>query len=105
MRRKMLSMSQRALGEAVGVSFQQLQKYENSTDRIWASRLQQISRVLQFPVAFFFDGAPRIRARRTSRDPLPSPGPLIDFMRTREGLALAQSVYTDRERPVAAADR
>jgi hypothetical protein len=40
-------------------AFQQLQSYENGTDRIWASRLQQISRVLEVPVAFFFDGAQR----------------------------------------------
>jgi transcriptional regulator with XRE-family HTH domain len=91
LRRNMLSMSQRALGEALGVPFQQLQRYENGTDRIWASRLQQISRVLEVPVAFFFDGARRIPARRTSRDRLPSLDPLIDFMKTRDGLALAKA--------------
>jgi transcriptional regulator with XRE-family HTH domain len=80
-------MSQRALGEALGLSFQQLQRYENGTDRIWASRLQQISRVLEVPVAFFFDGARRIPARRTSRDRVPSPDPLIE----RDGLALAKA--------------
>jgi transcriptional regulator with XRE-family HTH domain len=58
MRRIMLNMSQTTLGDAVGVSFQQLQKYEKGTNRIGASRLQQIARILQVPVAFFFDGAP-----------------------------------------------
>src|SRR6266478_9270897 len=58
MRRKMLSMSQTKLGDALGITFQQVQKYENGTNRIGASRLEQISHVLQVPVAFFFEGAP-----------------------------------------------
>jgi transcriptional regulator with XRE-family HTH domain len=57
MRRLMLAMSQTTLGEAVGVSFQQVQKYENGMNRIGASRLMQIAQILQVPAAFFFDGA------------------------------------------------
>jgi len=49
MRRLMLDMSQTALGEAVGVSFQQVQKYENGTNRIGASRLQRIAHILEVP--------------------------------------------------------
>jgi transcriptional regulator with XRE-family HTH domain len=56
MRRLMLDMSQTALGEAVGVSFQQVQKYENGTNRIGASRLQRIAHILEVPAAFFFVG-------------------------------------------------
>ena len=55
MRRRMLSMSQTELAEAVGVTFQQIQKYEKGTNRISASRLLQISHVLQVPVSFFFE--------------------------------------------------
>jgi transcriptional regulator with XRE-family HTH domain len=58
MRRKMLAMSQTKLGDALGVTFQQVQKYEKGTNRIGAGRLQQISHILQVPVVFFFEGAP-----------------------------------------------
>jgi transcriptional regulator with XRE-family HTH domain len=65
----MLGMSQTDLGHAVGVTFQQVQKYEKGTNRISASRLQQIARVLQVPVTYFFDdltersGGPRDAAK------------------------------------------
>jgi len=55
MRRRMLAMSQGKLGDALGLTFQQVQKYEKGTNRIGASRLQQISHILQVPVAFFFE--------------------------------------------------
>ena len=58
MRRMMLSMSQEKLGDALGLTFQQVQKYEKGTNRIGASRLQQIAHILQVPVSFFFEGAP-----------------------------------------------
>jgi transcriptional regulator with XRE-family HTH domain len=58
MRRLMLGMSQTALGNSLGVTFQQVQKYEKGTNRIGASRLQQISGSLQVPVAFFFEELP-----------------------------------------------
>ena len=57
MRRLMLAMSQEKLGDALGLTFQQVQKYEKGTNRIGASRLEQISQILQVPVAFFFEGA------------------------------------------------
>jgi len=58
MRRMMVGMSQEKLGDSIGLTFQQVQKYEKGTNRIGASRLQQISIVLQVPVSFFFEGAP-----------------------------------------------
>src|SRR3974390_3882615 len=60
MRRMMLAMSQEKLGDALGLTFQQVQKYEKGTNRNGASRLQQISSILQVPVAFFFEGAPSL---------------------------------------------
>ena len=57
MRRMMLAMSQGKLGAALGLTFQHVQKYEKGTNRIGASRLQQISHILQVPVTFF-EGAP-----------------------------------------------
>src|SRR4051812_38028166 len=58
MRRMMLGMSQGKLGDALGLTFQQVQKYEKGTNRIGASRLQHIAHVLQVQESFFFDGAP-----------------------------------------------
>jgi transcriptional regulator with XRE-family HTH domain len=70
MRRLMLDMSQTALGEAVGVSFQQVQKYGNGTNRIGASRLQRIAHILEVPAAFFFDGAPGPQWNGENNQPL-----------------------------------
>src|SRR3954468_16792636 len=56
-RRKQLRISQEKLGKEVGVSFQQVQKYENGTNRIGAGRLAEISKVLDVPVAYFFTGS------------------------------------------------
>src|SRR5450755_1490499 len=58
MRRLMLKMSQSDLADGLGLTFQQVQKYEKGTNRIGASRLQHISQILQVPVPFFFDRAP-----------------------------------------------
>jgi transcriptional regulator with XRE-family HTH domain len=55
MRRQMLAMSQEKLGNALGLSFQQVQKYEKGMNRIGASRLQQIGEILQVPASFFFE--------------------------------------------------
>ena len=55
MRRQMLAMSQEKLGNALGLTFQQVQKYEKGMNRIGASRLQQIGEILRVPVSFFFE--------------------------------------------------
>jgi len=58
LRRTLLGMSQEKLGEAVGLTFQQIQKYERGANRIGASRLFELSRILDVPVSFFFDDMP-----------------------------------------------
>jgi transcriptional regulator with XRE-family HTH domain len=58
MRRMLIGMSQEKLGEALGITFQQIQKYENGVNRIGASRLHLISRALGVPIEFFYEGAP-----------------------------------------------
>jgi transcriptional regulator with XRE-family HTH domain len=60
MRRLMVGLSQEKLGEALGITFQQIQKYEKGTNRISASRMHQIGRVLGVPVEFFYEGAPQL---------------------------------------------
>lgn len=57
MRRTMLGMTQEKLGDQLGVTFQQVQKYEKGANRIGASRLQEISKILDVPVSFFFEEA------------------------------------------------
>jgi transcriptional regulator with XRE-family HTH domain len=56
MRRAMLGLSQNKMGELVGVSFQQIQKYEKGVNRMGSSRLYQISKLLLVPISYFFDG-------------------------------------------------
>src|ERR1700730_456342 len=80
MRRLMLSMSQEKLGGALGLTFQQVQKYEKGTNRIGASRLQHISHILQVPVSFFFDGAPRPPGAPGRQGAAPSPSYVSDFL-------------------------
>jgi DNA-binding XRE family transcriptional regulator len=58
LRRQTLGITQTKLGEALGVSFQQVQKYEKGTNRLSASGLQQAAHLLQVPVKYFFDGVP-----------------------------------------------
>ena len=58
MQRMLVGMSQEKLGEACGITFQQIQKYEKGMNRMGASRLHQIARFLQVPVEFFYEGAP-----------------------------------------------
>jgi transcriptional regulator with XRE-family HTH domain len=93
MRRMMLGMSQEKLGDALGLTFQQVQKYEKGTNRIGASRLQQISVILQVPVAFFFEGAPHVAASHTTggMEEAPSPAYVSDFLATSDGLSLTKA--------------
>ena len=91
MRRMMLAMSQEKLGDALGLTFQQVQKYEKGTNRIGASRLQQISHILQVPVAFFFEGAPNLHGSTEGMKDAPSPAYVSDFLATSEGLALTKA--------------
>jgi transcriptional regulator with XRE-family HTH domain len=92
MRRMMLKMSQQKLGDAIGLTFQQVQKYEKGTNRIGASRLQQISQVLGVPVPFFFEGAPASPGMpRGASSTAPSPTYVTEFLATSEGLALTKA--------------
>ena len=91
MRRMMMSMSQEKLGDALGLTFQQVQKYEKGTNRIGASRMQQISNILQVPVSFFFDGAPNMPGHTGGLSEAPSPVYVSDFLATSDGLALTKA--------------
>src|SRR5262249_34655667 len=91
MRRIMLGMSQEKLGEALGLTFQQIQKYEKGTNRVGASRIQQISEILQVPVSFLFEGGPTSTAGGDGFGEGTSPTYVSDFLATSEGLALTRA--------------
>ena len=94
MRRLMLEMSQSKLADGLGLTFQQVQKYEKGSNRISASRLQHISQILQVPVPFFFEGAPAavgIRQAAKGMADAPSPAYVTDFLATSDGLALVKA--------------
>ena len=87
LRRNMTGMSQEKLGEHLGITFQQIQKYEKGTNRVGASRLQAIASILEVPVAYFFDGAPgEGPAGGFAEDGQTSF--VVDFLSSAEGLQL-----------------
>jgi transcriptional regulator with XRE-family HTH domain len=91
LRRMMLNMSQTKLGDELGLTFQQVQKYEKGKNRISASRLQQTADALQVPVTFFFEGAPSVPGAPQAKGASPSPAYVTDFLATRDGLALIKA--------------
>ena len=101
LRRTLLGMSQEKLGEAIGLTFQQVQKYERGANRIGSSRLYDLSRVLDVPVSFFFDdmptavatGSPAQRRRMAEEKATYEPDP----MAKRETLELVRAYYRIRD--------
>ena len=98
MRRTMLDMSLAKLGDALGVTLQQVQKYETGANTISASRLQHISQILQVPPTFFFEDD--MPSGGDSKNMIASPNTVMDFMSTSEGLALAKAFMKIRSMPV-----
>lgn len=97
MRRLMVGMSQGRLGDALDVTFQQIQKYEKGTNRIGASRLQQLARVLEVPPAFFFEGAPAGEIGKPAFAEPAASSYVIDFLSTSEGLQLNRAFAQIRD--------
>lgn len=94
-RRRMLGMTQEALGKAIDVRFQQIQKYECGANRVTASRLYQIAVALYVPMTFFFDGI----AEPVANEPAPSPLLSNDILSQRETIDLIRAFYQLEERP------
>ncbi|HEV7875013.1 MAG TPA: helix-turn-helix transcriptional regulator [Enterovirga sp.] len=99
MRRMMIKMSQEKLGEALGLTFQQVQKYEKGTNRIGASRLQQIAGVLGVPVDYFFSGAPQGDAPTEGFAEQAAPGYEADLL-TADGLKLLRAFHGIKDQKV-----
>jgi transcriptional regulator with XRE-family HTH domain len=86
MRRLMLDMSQETLAAGLGVTFQQVQKYEKGQNRIGAGRLQRLAEILQVPVSFFFEDSPTPGRRQAAL-----PSYISDFLASADGLALTRA--------------
>jgi len=96
LRRKTLKMSQEQLGEQLGITFQQVQKYERGTNRVGASRLWGISKVLEVPVQYFYDGLPDgVEAGENSEPP-----EIYEFINSSDGVALAMAVTQIKNKSV-----
>jgi transcriptional regulator with XRE-family HTH domain len=91
MRRMMLGRSQTQLGEALGITFQQVQKYEKGTNRISASRLQHISEILRVEVPFFFEGSLRAGGEHHAQAGASSAQFVSDYLATSDGLRLTKA--------------
>jgi len=99
LRRNMLGLSQEKLGEAIGLTFQQVQKYERGANRIGASRLLELSRVLDVPVSFFYDDTDPVRAPAIPAgfSETPQEGFDTDPLRRREAKELIDAYYDIEE--------
>jgi transcriptional regulator with XRE-family HTH domain len=91
MRRLMLAMSQEKLADQLGITFQQVQKYEKGTNRVSASRLQHMCNILAVPVSFFFENAPQPGANDRARPATLSTDNVDEFLASSDGLALLKA--------------
>jgi transcriptional regulator with XRE-family HTH domain len=92
MRRLLLDMPQEKLAAGLGISFQQVQKYEKGNNRIGAGRLQQLAEILRVPVSFFFEDFPTPGRRQA-----PLPSYVSDFLTSADGLALTRAFMSIRD--------
>jgi len=88
MRRKMLGLSQEKLGDKLGITFQQVQKYEKGTNRVGASRLKAMAEALDVPISYFFPDSPPQDGQAGMQED--GAAYLTDFMTTSDGLELGR---------------
>lgn len=100
MRRMLIGMSQEKLGDALGLTFQQVQKYEKGANRVSASRLHHMSKTLGVPIQFFFDDMPLSTENNVDGlEESETAGNLMDFLNSAEGFQLGRS-FSQIEDPV-----
>jgi transcriptional regulator with XRE-family HTH domain len=100
-RRIFLQMSQTEVADAIGITFQQIQKYERGTNRVGASRLQQISDALGVSPFYFFEGAPTVGKKMPARkEGELSEGAILAFLATREGAALVRGFLAIEQKTI-----
>jgi transcriptional regulator with XRE-family HTH domain len=98
MRRMLIGMSQEKLGEALGLTFQQVQKYEKGTNRIGASRLHQIAAVLGVTIDFLYQGAPKMGAAPSAEED--AAADLSEFLSSSDGVELMRGFLAIRDAKV-----
>jgi transcriptional regulator with XRE-family HTH domain len=91
LRRNMIGLSQEKLGESLGITFQQIQKYEKGMNRVGASRLQAIGNILNVPVTFFFDDMPGQSDKPKGFDEESETTYVVGFLNSSEGIQLARA--------------
>jgi transcriptional regulator with XRE-family HTH domain len=91
LRRNMIGLSQEKLGESLGITFQQIQKYEKGMNRVGASRLQAIANILNVPVTFFFDDMPGQSDNPRGFDEENETTYVVGFLNSSEGIQLARA--------------
>lgn len=91
LRRNMIGLSQEKLGESLGITFQQIQKYEKGMNRVGASRLQAIANILNVPVTFFFDDMPGQSDKPLGFDEASETTYVVGFLNSSEGIQLARA--------------
>src|SRR5689334_10809536 len=95
-RRRLLGLTQQQLAGAVGVRFQQIQKYECGANRISAARLWQLSEALEVPIGYFYDGLSAAEAQAAANDGAEAGG---EVLARKETLDLIRAYYQLSERP------
>ncbi|MFB9948451.1 helix-turn-helix domain-containing protein [Rhizobium puerariae] len=88
LRRAMLRMSQEKLADGLGITFQQVQKYEKGSNRVGASRLQHIASILGVPVSYFFTDAPNGSPLADGKPAMQAEDAVAAFLATKEGMEL-----------------
>ena len=100
-RRMFLRMSQTEVADRLGITFQQIQKYEKGMNRVGASRLQQISEVLGVSPFYFFEGAPTVGKKMpTPIDGELSEHAIVSFLGTRDGATLVRGFLAIKQKPI-----
>lgn len=105
LRRKILRLSQEKLGDELGVTFQQVQKYERGANRVGASRLWKLSEILDVPVSFFYDGLSTEYGGQSDSPALlsesPDQSPIVyDFINSTDGVSLAKAILKIKNKAV-----
>ena len=98
-RRRLLGLTQQQLASAVGIRFQQIQKYECGANRISAARLWQLSEALEIPIGYFYDGLTEAQSRREREAPPPVENRSGEVMARKETMDLIRAYYQLGERP------
>ena len=100
LRRMTLGVSQEKLGDSLGVTFQQVQKYEKGTNRVSASRLQHIARTLSVPVAYFFDDLPEPKQPSTDTETDAAVNSVMDFVSSPDAFRLNKALLRIKDAKV-----